>query len=385
MIFFPLGTDAPAYYNPITTIGLIVINVLVHCTMLAMFGIDQPHILMLEFNAINPMQWVTTHFMHATPIHLIGNMVFLWVFGIIIEGKIGWWKFLLLYLGICVIDGALVQIPMFLFADGQSREIPALGASGVIYGLMGISIVWAPANVVNVVYFVYFRFRAMWGVLDVPVLAFGGVYLLLQILMSFVKTYAFGEFQLSSEMLHIAGFVTGTPIGVALLWFGLVDCESYDLFTYYLNLKPPGQSSSPGYDLDSPDQSSAQDNQFAQSLTQALDEGHSAVAAKLYQKFAGQLAGGSSLSFPHLQKLVQALHSQYMFRESAPVIHEAISRLSPEDAVEWQLLLAQIQIERLSDPHAARAVLEKISPRLTAEQSHRRDRLMALVKQSLML
>ena len=49
---------------------------------------------MLEIgNGVHPLQWFSNLFMHGGIMHLLGNMVFLWVFGIIVEGKLGWWAF----------------------------------------------------------------------------------------------------------------------------------------------------------------------------------------------------------------------------------------------------------------------------------------------------
>jgi membrane associated rhomboid family serine protease len=57
--------------------------------------------LLLQYGAgLKPWQWMTSIFMHAGIGHLLGNMIFLWAFGLIVEGKIGWLPFTLLYLAI---------------------------------------------------------------------------------------------------------------------------------------------------------------------------------------------------------------------------------------------------------------------------------------------
>ena len=56
--------------------------------------------LMLQYGTFKPWQWITSNFMHAGFMHLLGNMFCLWGFGLVVEGKIGWWRFLLVYLGI---------------------------------------------------------------------------------------------------------------------------------------------------------------------------------------------------------------------------------------------------------------------------------------------
>ena len=95
--------------------------------------------LILQYGTFKPWQWITSNFMHAGIMHLLGNMFCLWGFGLVVEGKIGWWRFLLVYLGIGITQCGLEQTLM-LFAD----EGGSLGASAIIYGLMAMCMVWAP-------------------------------------------------------------------------------------------------------------------------------------------------------------------------------------------------------------------------------------------------
>lgn len=74
---------------------------------------------------------VTSMFLHGGWMHLIGNMVFLWVFGDNIEDLLGHSRYLLFYL-LCGILAALLQ-----FAINPGSRIPMVGASGAIFGVMG--------------------------------------------------------------------------------------------------------------------------------------------------------------------------------------------------------------------------------------------------------
>ena len=49
-------------------------------------------------DGIHPLQWLTNIFLHAGFFHLVGNMIFLWTFGFVVEGKLGWLPFTALYL-----------------------------------------------------------------------------------------------------------------------------------------------------------------------------------------------------------------------------------------------------------------------------------------------
>lgn len=221
MLFFPYSTDAPIYHLPIATGTIIVVNVLVFffTTVQVMLGnLEEESVqwLILEFNQINPLQWITGSFMHAGILHLLGNMFFLWAFGLVIEGKIGSLRFLVLYLVISLIDGAAVQIPMY-FLSGESG---ALGASGVIFALMTIAVIWAPENEMDCVYWILF----LPGTVEVRIIALGIAFLFLQLVFLFL-----GGFSMSSEMLHTVGAFIGAPIGFLMLRQGWVDCEGWDV------------------------------------------------------------------------------------------------------------------------------------------------------------
>jgi membrane associated rhomboid family serine protease len=104
-MLLPWNTDAPIYHFPWATIGLIVVNTLVYFGTLESETAEQ---WMLAYGqGLQPVQWITSNFMHAGLMHLAGNMIFLWGFGLVIEGKLGWWRFLIVYLGIGAIECAV--------------------------------------------------------------------------------------------------------------------------------------------------------------------------------------------------------------------------------------------------------------------------------------
>ena len=177
-MLIPYNTDAPIYHWPFATVGLIVVNtyVFIACTMTAMKyereawedapsveEIDSPediHVLLeadpweratdpwiLHYGVFRPWEWVTSNFIHGGFLHLIGNMAVLWGLGLIVEGKVGWWRFLLIYFGIGIGECALEQTLM-LWAEGGS-----FGASAIVFGLVAITLIWAPRNEVSCILF----------------------------------------------------------------------------------------------------------------------------------------------------------------------------------------------------------------------------------------
>lgn len=220
-MLFPYGTDAPIYFRPFATVVIIVMNVI----MFAITGMGDNHAyrwLILEFNQINPLQWVTAAFMHASWIHLVGNMIFLWCFGIVVEGKIGWRRFSMLYLGLALADGAVGQIPMFFLAGSMSSS-GALGASGVIFALIAIAMVWAPENKMSCLFVWSFLFVKTF---EIPIFALAAFYIAVELLQATLT-----GFSMSSAMLHLLGMSVGFPFAIFMLRRNLVDCEGYDWFS----------------------------------------------------------------------------------------------------------------------------------------------------------
>lgn len=221
-MLFPYGTDAPLYHYPIATVSCITINVAMFLGT-GMGDYDPQGLLILQFETINPLQWITAAFMHASWMHLIGNMIFLWVFGLVVEGKLGWLRFSALYLVLALCKGAITQVPMYFIGSHGG----ALGASGAIFALMAVALVWAPDNDINCIFSWSF-----WIVreVDIPILGFSLFYFVLQL----IPMLIFG-FHMSTPLLHLLGMLVGFPVAIIMLRRGWVDCEGWDLFSRYGN------------------------------------------------------------------------------------------------------------------------------------------------------
>lgn len=109
-MILPYSTDAPIYHFPWMTIALIVVN----CLTFALTGMggNSDGWLLQYGNGLHPLEWVAYNFLHFSIGHLLGNMFFLWAFGIVVEGKLGWWKFLGVYMTIGIVGGFLIQLTM---------------------------------------------------------------------------------------------------------------------------------------------------------------------------------------------------------------------------------------------------------------------------------
>lgn len=262
-MLIPINTDAPLYHFPYATIGLIIANVV--CFAATGFALNDRLLdpWLLEYgNGINPLEWIPAAFAHGGFGHLIGNMFFLWGFGLVVEGKLGWRRFVPLYLAMAAAWGAGVDLLTVHRTDAyvlknelevesieqlrqQVQDIApeelgaettehladeilsrakgrCLGASGVIFGLMAISLVWAPKNEMHLVGFLFFRPVSF----DVTIMMFSVWYLGLNIL-----ELMFDQFSMGSSGLHMVGVAVGFGVGIVYLKKDWVDCERWDLFS----------------------------------------------------------------------------------------------------------------------------------------------------------
>jgi membrane associated rhomboid family serine protease len=148
---------------------------------------------------------VTAMFIHGGWGHLIGNMLYLWVFGDNIEDRLGRPIFVLFYLaaGVAAAFAQMWTTPM--------SALPSIGASGAIAGVLGAYIVLYPRNRVRV-FFILF-------LIDVPAVFMLGIWILTQ-LVSGVGALAAPATETSAGGIayaaHVGGFAVGALTGVAL-------------------------------------------------------------------------------------------------------------------------------------------------------------------------
>jgi membrane associated rhomboid family serine protease len=140
---------------------------------------------------------LTSMFMHGSWLHLLGNMLYLWIFGDNVEHRIGHLPFVAFYLAVGVV-ASLAQILV-----NTSSVIPTLGASGAIAGVLGAYLVLFPGNRVLVI---LVRFP-VW----VPALVAIGLWAALQVVGGFGTPAEGGGI---AYMAHIGGFVAGVVAGL---------------------------------------------------------------------------------------------------------------------------------------------------------------------------
>jgi len=304
---------------------------------------------------LHPEQWLTSIFSHAGIQHLVGNMLFLWVFGLIVEGKIGWWKFLACYLGIGVVHSMLEQIVML----GYTGTVPgALGASAAIFGIMAMAAVWAPLS--EITFFWIFFVRT--GTFQVGVYVMAAFYTGLEILLVAIHGGSAG-----SSLLHITGAALGLPLGIVMLKLNWVDCEGNDLFHVwsgdYGNIKLASDRTK--VDARLVKQQRLRDgDQLRQAKAQCrqyLQQGNVAAAVTLFGKMK-PVGGGLRLDRDELAAVIKGLHAAGRWGDSAPFMAEFIERFA-EGAELLRIKLAQICVVELNRPGQALELLTKVDAR----------------------
>jgi membrane associated rhomboid family serine protease len=148
---------------------------------------------------------VTSLFLHGGGGHLAGNMLFLWIFGDNVEGRLGAPGFALLYLG----GGIAATCFFWLFVP--SSHVPMVGASGAISAVLGCYFIWFPHNRIKVFVFL---FPILIRTIQIPARIVLGFYLLVDNLIPFLLTSGSGTGVAYGA--HIGGFLAGLGLAMGL-------------------------------------------------------------------------------------------------------------------------------------------------------------------------
>ena len=205
---FPVSDVIPSKTTPYVTVTLIVLNAL---AFLYQLQLDSRGVQLLwQLFGLVPahFSWVTvgtSMFLHAGWLHIIGNMLYLWIFGDNVEDSLGHSGFALFYLG-CGTIAALGQV-----AIAAGSTLPMIGASGAIAGVMGAYFVIYPHSRILTAVFLLFFF----DLIEIPAIFFLGIW--------FVKELFNGVGSLGTRAMtggvavwaHVAGFAAGGLVGLA--------------------------------------------------------------------------------------------------------------------------------------------------------------------------
>ena len=204
-MFFPYKDDNPRILFPFVTYIIIGINSLV---FIYQYFILPPELLgpIISTYALTPavpsvITVFTSMFMHGGLMHIIFNMWFLWIFGDNIESVLGHKRFVLFYL-LCGVGAALVQVQI-----NTSSQIPMVGASGAIAGVLGAYLIRFPRATVHVlvILIIFITF------IRVPAMVVIGFWFLSN-LTAGLGTLGIEETGGTAWFAHLGGFVSGVVL-----------------------------------------------------------------------------------------------------------------------------------------------------------------------------
>jgi rhomboid family protein len=221
---FPIRDDQPRHSTPVVNYFLIALNVFVYVFLevpVKFQGQRAFDVLVLQFGLVPEhfsraltgmghyavsatfLTILTSMFLHGDLFHILGNLWFLWIFGDNVEDHLGHFPYLIFYL-LCGVAAALTDI-----AIDPSSQLPTIGASGAIAGILGAYVLLYPrARVLTLVVLIVF-FTFWW----LPAWIFLGYWFLIQFFMTSVMASA-AHHQTGGIAFaaHVGGFVAGLAL-----------------------------------------------------------------------------------------------------------------------------------------------------------------------------
>jgi membrane associated rhomboid family serine protease len=217
----PISDELPSRRVPVITYGLIAINVVVFLFEL-MLGPNVDSLYMtlgaIPARVTDPVNHplagltlFTSIFIHGGWAHLLGNMLYLWIFGDNVEDILGRVGYTIIYIAAGVAAG-LMQIFV-----APSSPVPAIGASGAIAGILAIYLVLFPRAPVRVLIPFFYMIR----IVRMPAMIVLGMWFIIQL---FNGVMSLGTMSVATGgvawFAHIGGFISGLLVGFVLrfLW-----------------------------------------------------------------------------------------------------------------------------------------------------------------------
>ena len=197
---------------PVVTLALIVVNVLVFLHEIALgpyierfvyaYGLIPRRFVYWPGDPLDPLRYipiVTSMFWHGGWLHLIGNMLYLWIFGDNVEDRLGHGRFLVFYVG-CGLIAALTQVAL-----SPDSVVPTVGASGAIAGVLGAYLISFPrSRVVTFIPIIIFPW-----IVEIPAVAYLVLWFAMQLLSGVASLGQAEALGGVAWWAHIGGFVAG--------------------------------------------------------------------------------------------------------------------------------------------------------------------------------
>jgi membrane associated rhomboid family serine protease len=213
---FPIHDDTPRTNGrPYVNYGLIAINIIIFIyeaiitsyfsNTLAQFNLFSNYgaVPNLILSGQNLVSLFSSMFMHGSIAHLLGNMFFLYVFGDNLEDRFGHYKYFMLYL----LWGIIASFAHSIYAISTGGgNVPAIGASGAISGVLGAYLIFFPHAKIHTIIFAFFI-----TTVRIPALAYIPFWFIMQLIFALI-----GQSGGVAYLAHIGGFLAG--VSTAYFW-----------------------------------------------------------------------------------------------------------------------------------------------------------------------
>jgi membrane associated rhomboid family serine protease len=372
-MLFPIRTDRQLKRTPVVNYALIAANI-VAFVFLQGLGRNTSPAFMLQPADPALFQYITYQFMHGGLMHIIGNMVALWVFGNGVEDRLGRWGYLLFYLAAGVLAG---------LGHAVTEISPVLGASGSVAGVTGAYLALFPlSRVVVLVFFFIITF------VELPSIAVVGIY---------VAWNIFGQFTGGGGVAytaHLAGYFFGFVVGMALLVSRLLPREPSDMMSlidqkrrqqHFKNLArggySPWDSNAPGEPGQATAQAPTAEEQALMTqrsrVSEALRTGNPGHAAAEYRALLADYPD-QVMSQQQQLDLANQLMSEGAYQEAAQA-YELFLRHFPSYAhiQQVRLILGLIYARYLGQTDRARELLSEAEGKLSDDEQALARQVMA--------
>lgn len=210
-MFLPIRTDSPLRSTPWMNWLLVGANVIVFVLQGRLWP-DEYGMPLLNPRELQIWNYFSYQFLHGDGIHLLGNMLFLYIFGNNVNDRMGNWGYLAFYLA----GGVFAGIGHVL-----SSNSPVLGASGSVSAVTGAFLVLMPRSHITVVWFFF-----LIGVVEIPSLYF----ILASFLWDFASGFTPGAGGGVAHLAHVSGSVFGFVVPYTLLVTKMLPRDQFDLF-----------------------------------------------------------------------------------------------------------------------------------------------------------
>jgi membrane associated rhomboid family serine protease len=364
-MLLPLKTDRPLRQTPVMNFTLIGVTIV-------MFGLQQsvPAVeaaLLLRPYEPTPLNVLGSVFLHAGWLHLLGNMLFLYIFGNNINDHLGHAGYLGFYLGGGAAAGLLHVVV---------ESAPALGASGAVAAVSGAYLVMFPKSRILLL-FLFFVITTF----SVPAALFVGFYLLLDLIQAFDSS-VLGGASTVAHFAHIGGTLYGVLICMLLMRLGLVERHRLDglaVLTRWrqrrsnrADLEQLGQVHSSMTDIvpkaKAADPRSDRIADLRYAINAAMDAGHSDAAADRYLELAA-LDDRQVLEASRQMTIAETLYRQAKHLEAAGAFRQYLIHHADKDpgaSGQARLLLGLLMARYLDEPEEAARELSAAAGELRA-------------------